>query len=125
MHTRTPKGEVGVVERTPRDEVVEQQYQPCLTLVKAAAQTDPLLQYGSRLYGIDESVDKLRQGLLLEPISRYTIQHSVQSSSTWAFCKNITALTGATQLLQRHPCTRALHGLQEFYIEILGFIEII
>ena len=59
MHTRTPKGEVGVVKRASWDEVVEPQYQPCLTLVEAVAQTDPLLQYGSRLYGIDESVDKL------------------------------------------------------------------
>jgi len=37
MHTRTPEGEVGVVERTPRDEVVEQQYQPCLSFVEAVA----------------------------------------------------------------------------------------
>ena len=59
MHTRTSECEVGVVKRTPRDEVVEQQYQPCLTLVKAVAQADTLLQYRSRLYGIDKSVDKL------------------------------------------------------------------
>jgi len=55
----TPKGEVGVVVRTPGDKMVQQQYQSGFAFVKTVAQTDTLLQYGSRPNGIDKSADKM------------------------------------------------------------------
>ncbi len=58
MHTGAPERKVGVIVRTARYKVIQQQYQSGFTFVKTVAQTDTLLQNRSRLDGIDKSVDK-------------------------------------------------------------------
>jgi len=59
VYAGTPKGKVGVVVGTPWNKMVQQQYQSGFVFVKTVAQTDALLQYGSRPNGIDKSADKM------------------------------------------------------------------